>query len=521
MGRKNNKEKDMKKILAVLLATMMIATMAMSAIVYGEGTSGATTSGSGTTVTITVNRDSSYAGDTSGSGRAFTWYKIFTAVPAEDFKSSNASGHTNGVANVASGTGTVAYYATEKVAKALGAVTTDASGTTTWSTKEGNEWFDLIPIAGSDLFTVTWRDGVAVTAENMQKAAKWLIANNAYESKGSMTFADGKWTAEVEKGYYVLSSDTGDNVIAATTDITVNEKNDYPPIKKEQTDVSGTTYVGENGDPEDVAIGDVVYYKVTITIPSAAKDGETIEVWDKPSEGLKYNNDVVANPATGVADGTLGTGEVWHKVITVDGNQGTDVVFSYSMTITDEALFDTGRENEAGLKYGNTYESLPHSVKYKTYYTGIEKVDGDDSGTKLANVKFTLTADGKDFPVKKATDGNYYIPDSSGTSNEVVTGEDGLIVIRGLDKDVKYVLTETETNEGYNLLAEPKELTLVEDTSGTYVTNKFDKVENNKGTVLPSTGGIGTTIFYIVGGLLAVGAGVVLVTKKRMSKEDV
>ena len=512
----------MKKILAVLLATVMIATMAMSAIVYGEGTSGATTSGSGTTVTITVNRDSSYAGDTSGSGRAFTWYKIFTAVPAEDFKSSNASGHTNGVANVASGTGTVAYYATADVAAKLGTCSTDASGTKTWVKNDGNLWFDLTPIAGSDLYSVSWRDGVNVDASTMQAAAKWLVANSAYEATGPMTYADGKWTADVEIGYYVISSDTGDNVIAATTDITVNEKNQYPPLKKEQTDESGTTYVGEDGQPVNVAVGDVVYYKVTVTIPTSAKAGDTIEVWDKPSSGLTYNTDLTVNPATNVTDGTVGTGEIWHKIITVTAdNKGTDVVFSYSMTINDEALFDTGRQNEAGLKYGNNYDSLPHSVKYKTYYTGIEKVDGDDSGTKLANVKFTLTADGKDFPVKKATDGNYYIPDSSGTSNEVVTGEDGLIIIRGLDKDVKYVLTETETNEGYNLLAEPKELTLVEDTSGTYVTNKFDKVENNKGTVLPSTGGIGTTIFYIVGGLLAVGAGVVLVTKKRMSKEDV
>ena len=82
-----------------------------------------------------------------------------------------------------------------------------------------------------------------------------------------MTFADGAWTAEVEKGYYVLSSDTGDNVIAATTDITVNEKNDYPPLVKEEEDEDNITLVDtDTGEALNVAIGDVINYTVTVTL---------------------------------------------------------------------------------------------------------------------------------------------------------------------------------------------------------------------------------------------------------------
>ena len=502
------------KILAILLALTMIVGLGLTAWatnVVDDPDDPTPTEETPETVTITINRDTSYAGETTDAGRAFTWYKIFTAVPAEDFESSNASGHTDGVANVATGDGQVSYYATAAVAAALDS--------------DKNLWFDVQAISGSDLSVITWKEGVATDAATLQAAAKWLIANNAYESTGPMTFADGKWTADVEIGYYVISSDTGDNVIAATTDITVNEKNDYPPLVKKETDEDKITYVDtETGEALNVAIGDVINYSVTVTIPKAAKVGETIEVWDKASSGLTYNNDVVAAPATDVTDGTLGTGEAWHKIITVTAdNKGTDVVFTYSMTINDDALVDTDRMNEAGLKYGDNYESLPHSVNYTTYFGGIIKTNSDDE--PLEGVKFDLFEDGEVFNVILTDDG-YYIPagaDVDGASNEVETDAEGLIRIRGLDDDKTYTLTETYTLPGYNMLEEDVTLTLTEDTGTAFAdmeAQEYDPVVNQSGTVLPSTGGIGTTIFYIVGGLLAVGAGVILVTKKRMSKEE-
>ena len=506
--------KKFKKILALMIAMVMVFGMSTMAFAADEPE----------TVTITVNRDTSFAGNDESDGRAFTWYKIFTAVPAEDFESSNASGHTNGVANVATGDGQVAYYATAAVATALEAA--------------GNVWFDVQAISGSELSVVTWKDGVTADAATLQAMAKWLIANNAYEDTGSMEFANGAWTADVEIGYYVLSSDTGDNVIAATTDITVNEKNDYPPIFKEQVDEDladqeitevediGTLpgFVGEDDDPVNVGIGSVVAYKVTVSIPAAAKVGETIEVWDKPSVGLDYNNDLVATPDTDVTDGTVGTGEIWHKVITVTAaNKGTDVEFTYTMTINEDALVDVGRQNEAGLKYGDNYESLPHSVKYTTYFTGIIKIDGDEE--PLEGVKFDLFEDGVAFNVTLTDDG-YYIPagaDVVGATNEVVTDADGLIRIRGLDDDKDYTLTETETLPGLNMLEEDVTLVLTEDVGDAFAemeADEYQPVVNQSGTVLPSTGGMGTTILYIVGGVVVAAALVLLITKRRMRRED-
>lgn len=496
--------KKMKKIFALLIAMAMVLSMGTMAFAANDEEPAAETE----TVTITVNRDSSYAGDTSEAGRAFTWYKIFTAVPADDFTSSNASGHTDGVAAVNAGGGEgVAYYATDAVATALGST--------------GNVWFDVQAISGSNLSVITWKEGVATDAATLQTAAKWLIANNAYEATGDMTFANGKWTAEVEKGYYVISSDTGDNVIAATTDITVNEKNDYPPIEKEEEDEDNIQIVDtETGEALNVAIGDVINYSVTVTIPDAAKVGETIEVWDKPSSGLTYDNNVAAAPADDVTDGTVGTGEAWHKVITVTANnKGTDVVFTYSMTINDDALVDTDRMNEAGLKYGDEYESLPHSVEYTTYFTGIQKTNGTDP---LEGVKFTLKEGTEEFKVSYDATEGYYIPDAENGSSEVVTNESGLILIRGLDDDKNYTLTETETLPGYNMLEDDVELTLEEDKDNafaSYTADDWSEVVNQSGSQLPSTGGIGTTIFYVVGAILVIGAGVVMITRRRMDAQ--
>ena len=82
-------------------------------------------------------------------------------------------------------------------------------------------------------------------------------------------------------------------------------------------------------------------------------------------------------------------------------------------------------------------------------------------------------------------------------------------VIYGLDGDSTYTLREIKAPDGYNLLKDDVKVVMGDD-------NKVQPIVNNAGSVLPSTGGIGTTVFYILGGLLAVGALVILITNKRM-----
>ena len=549
---------------------------------------------------ITIERDSSYQTGDSGNGNVYKYYKVFSASYTAN--ESTGGGSTDGVPGAVTGTAEAAsYQATSAVAAKLGrwvdAVPANPEATPPteavpahWEKATGNTWFDLTPIAGSTNYSVTWAGSATPTADEVQAAAAWLIEKGAYEAgPTALSFADGKWTSgTIDAGYYLVEGATGKNLVAATSDININEKNTYPPQDKTQADEDNTT---KNDAERNVAVGDVLSYDVTVTIPATAKVGDKILVYDKNSQGLTYNSDSmqVTNTAkadVGTADYT-GTGAVtgaaWQRLITVDEDTvlGSTVVFSFTMTVNESALVDTDKENESGLKYGPgsgetpwPYESKPDKVEYKTYFAGIEKVDGKDASIKLKDVEFTLKEGNAEFPVKLVTDAggkDYYIYDASGSST-VTTDANGLIRIRGLDADKTYTLTETKNpNAGYNMLADPVTLSLFEDTTttttyavatefvegttyytkngdnyvvaevadatafaaGTFYTastsstssyngttaDTWQDVVNNKGTLLPSTGGIGTTIFYVVGSILVVAAGVLLITKKRMSRE--
>lgn len=497
--------KNLRKVTVLVLALLVV--FAFSATAFAGS--------------ITITRDTTY-GEGSGDGRAYSYYKVFSAdktLADQDFE----GGHVDGVPNAAQGDEKVAYTATSTVAAKLG---TWNAETKAWTKADGNLWFDLAPIAGSTDYSVKWV-GADNTAATIQAAAAWLIENEAYEDGPvEMPFAEGKWTAaNIDDGYYIISSDTGKNLVAVTNDIEIKEKNDYPSTDKTQADEDSET---QSDTEASVAIGDILSYEAKVTIPAAAKVGDTIVVTDTPSAGLTYNNDVQVKTNEGnatVTFGTAGEGQAWTATITVtEESIGKDVVFEYTMTVNADALVDTGRVNTIDLKYGDNYEAKPDSVTYTTYFAGIHKIDGDtkdaeDGPTSLAGVKFELKEDGVAFNVTK-TDAGYYIP--GGTSNEVVTDEAGLIKIRGLDNDKTYTLTETATLDGYNMLASDVTLTLKEDKGTAFAdttTDGWDLVENNQGTVLPSTGGVGTTIFYILGVVLVAGCGVVLVSRKRMSNK--
>ena len=137
----------------------------------------------------------------------------------------------------------------------------------------------------------------------------------------------------------------------------------------------------------------------------------------------------------------------------------------------------------------------------------------------------------KDYVLKTITKATTSYVDATGNDVEAVTDADGVVTFVGLHAGT-YTLTETTTPEGYNTLAAPVtvEITATLDSDGNVVWTVSDPlvnndgaivvpVVNNAGTILPSTGGIGTTIFYIVGAILLVGAGVILVTRKRVGEE--
>ena len=262
-----------------------------------------------------------------------------------------------------------------------------------------------------------------------------------------------------------------------------------------------------------------------------------------------------------------------------EGNPNT-VTLTYSNNPNAQGTGTPGNPDKPGE--GDATGTTPQS-QTKTYVTGIKinKVDGQDSTKKLVGAKFEIKGTALKVVLtntemfKASESGTYYMLkdgsytaagptddnaasyDSTTQKYEKVTvvtkdtvateintvgytNADGVLTFAGLNAG-EYVITELVAPSGYNLLKDSITITIVEnadfDNANWTVTEKVgDKdattlsagddnlfsftVENNSGTELPSTGGMGTTLFYILGGLLVVGAGVVLVTKKRMSKSE-
>ena len=545
--------KLLKKLMVVFVALFMVMSLTNTIMADEESEA------EDTTITITVHRDSTYKDTASGNtsaaegDRTYTYYKVFDAAYTGTGEAADASG--------------VSYTlsADDPWVAVLGGTWEKAEGAaeeTFKPTDENQVWVSLKKSADGTKYIVNWVNADDTDdSETVKAFAAYLLENKPASGVTTGTLegvADSKdangnfteWSKEVTKGYYLIVSSEGENLVAATADVDINEKNTYPTLDKTQKDTADGTF----GDAKvNVAIGDTIYYQVKVTVPADAN--QDIVITDEMTTGLTYNKDIaVTNEGlTANTDYEISGTQVTIKA--TEKTKGTDVLITYSATVNENALTDLssaaveddpettdvdesadatyGRRNTATLNYHNGAYVMTDYVEYTTYYTGIKKVAESETGDPLPNVKFAVTVDGEDFNVKAVTETTgegedavttvlYYIPDTAEDgSNIVVTDDQGLIIIRGLDKEVTYTLTETETVDGYNLLDAPKGLTpsAVDEAKDvpTTAANSFDKVVNKSGTVLPSTGGIGTTIFYVLGSALVLGAGVILVAKKRVN----
>lgn len=201
------------------------------------------------------------------------------------------------------------------------------------------------------------------------------------------------------------------------------------------------------------------------------------------------------------------------------------IIVTYSAILNKDAtIAGDGNKNETWLKYGDKSETTHDKTITKTYEIPVFKYTGTD--TPLAGANFTLKKEGSSEAVSlisietpEGKKGDFYrvaVTGETGNST-VTTGNTGKFKIQGLDAG-RYYLTETQQPAGYNKLKDPIEIVIDENGDIKVDTNKVDEVKvlNNTGSLLPSTGGMGTTLFYIFGAILVIGSGVVLITKKRM-----
>lgn len=387
------------------------------------------------------------------------------------------------------------------------------------------------------------------------------------ESDGSSLTFTG-----LQYGYYGVTTTQGANVTVDSTNpnATIYDKNTkVVEVAKKADDTSysiGDTitytatvktanYMGEGEDAKQVT-----KYVVTDTLPEFLSDVTvtSIKVGDlelKDNEGnyQQFNNkQIVIRWATEIEDSDP-------KAYTSLYDNGATLTITYTATLTDKVNINANNTNTVTVTPyvtdgdDDNNDDDPWSKSYSkdsvitTYAAAVKKTDGTDAlaGAKFAVKGLTVTGSAGVYTVA-----SYNPAADAELGTEMETDANGKLYIIGLEDGVTYSLTETVAPNGYNKLADSVNLSaqvlekeifaesgtryydakgnLVSEESNSESSKTVEKnlseldaaaleVENNAGTEMPSTGGIGTTIFYVVGGVMVAGAAIFLLTKRRMA----
>lgn len=342
--------------------------------------------------------------------------------------------------------------------------------------------------------------------------------------------------SDLELGYYLVDTNAGALCSLGTTNYTavIKEKNEVPSVVK-KTKVDGEDWADENYQQ----IGKVVEFKTTIHAKKGAQkyvlhDTMTNGLTFKGSVQVKVGDTVLTENSDYTFAATPGDGCAFHVALTDEYCNGItddkDIEVYYSATVNQKAVKVNGETNETWLDYGESHETTKDSTTTKTYQFDLVKYT-KVNGTKhlLDGAEFKLYEDvDKTTEVKfvyDQTTKTYRVADSTEEGNATIKVKDGKVTLTGLKKKT-YYLEETQEPQGYNKLNGLQTVSLeatdfnpnASVTSKTYTDGGYG-VENNAGTILPGTGGIGTTIFYLIGGGLMVAAAVLLIAKKRMENK--
>lgn len=369
------------------------------------------------------------------------------------------------------------------------------------------------------------------------------------------------------------------NVTQAPWNLPITPKVEKPSVKKEVYDnLDGTSNEAGFGSSADHAINEPFQFKLTATLPASYDNDHAYDYYEKYtvtfhdtlSEGITFdrldkveitNGDgstpqvINKNKYTLYSDSspfTLGIDDVKTCVSGIDLNKGATITVTYTAHLNEKAYVntvtngDTKNTNKVYLTYSNnprintsvgrTPESEVRVYTYQLNNTKYKNSVADEN--KLEGAGFRLYSDAAcnatdEIKLKKnTTDGTYSRYFGSEAGEEMKSAADGTFNVKGLDAGT-YYLKETSTPTGFNTC--PVTTVVIKanhtennvDLNGSTINGKdvgasglSTTIVNKQGTTLPSTGGMGTTLFYVIGGGLMVAAVVLLVTKKRMEHKN-
>lgn len=502
--------KLIKKIAAIMFAFMMVVSMSCN-VKADEGTTATTETGK-----ITINN--------AVDGQTYTIYKLLD-LESYDKKNNNYS-----------------YKPAKGWEKFI---------------DQNTEYFIKNEYDG-----ISWKANESETEAQAQERASILAKkalNYAKDSSNSITNS-GTETADsttvtfsgLDLGYYLVDSSVGAlcSLNTTNTEAIIQEKNDVPTVVKR---VHNKT-ANENGwnQRNFSQMGDTIEFKTTITTKAGAQN---YILHDKLDNGFTLNQnsikvmnnsmDLTDNDYTISFNNALGTDIINQKECTFHivfsdtycskVSPNTEIEVTYDAIMNENAFVGhredgTGNRNTTWLGYGdgkNTVESITNTYTYQipvfkyTMNGSVEKglkdatfiLSKNKQGTqKVSFVK--LDAEGECDVYRVAIAGETGV-------DSITTNSSGKFKLVGLSDT--YYLTETKAPKGYNKLTKALKIYVSEGNSirvddSTQLRTDV-KVENKSGTVLPSTGGAGTTMIYLVGAVLVLGSGVVLVTKRRVKNK--
>ena len=534
--------KSKKKLVTLLLSLVMLCALAMPAMADGDGN-----------YSITI---------TGTSGHTYIAYQVFKGEYFTGDDENHTDNNKEYLSDVEWGSDVEgeAIITDLKASSILGSSFTNKTNAEEVAyvlqnfENQSKEMDEFARIVGNHLKTTATgkSEGIALNETTCKieglAAGYYLVKDMGFQqTDGSFKFNDGEIASKF--------------LVKVVGNATVQEKIQVPTIEKE---------VVNQGHHTSVNIGDDIDFKLTATVPDMANYNDyTFVIRDTLSDGLTFKADSVAVTVGGAAftdyELTAPTKDKNELAIKftkeklsekLDHNVGATIVVTYKATLNNNALQTDEETNTVQLEYSNnpssdgtgkvTTPEVP--VHVYDFDIQIDKYDGTnqdpnsvpDTSKKLKNAKFVLY---KKVTENGAATTKYYKWNEDDEKVEWVTGVNdatevatdgtGKATFQGVAEDT-YYLRETQAPAGYNSLkgdVEVKITATYDETTGKLINSSATSTNNNQyiqvqaipnkaGAVLPSTGGIGTTIFYVLGSILALGAAVLLIAKKRMNGQD-